>query len=369
MERTTAITGNRTKRAPKSASSSSGRRTKRRTSCQHPETFRTVLEDCFDTAEEAQAWLPDEDSYYPGDPEYRSGWPVSGSEQSSALVEPGPDVNGDLENTAVVQQAPATLGLLAECDQTDPHQGAHTLSHLSTRSVRHGDSETLYIVINRQRVSMRTSDCFLNATEICAAAGLSKHARDKYLGKIKSRGVLSKGNRSSWVSFPDGVFLSEVVNLFDDMKALLSHASISLPEEENYLLQGRQYKFLECGGISIAYSPFGRVVNATHLLKLGNRGYNDLQRFLCMNPQIRSEVRRCGENHIRGTYISFEDAERLCQFYELQSGPIEQLRTGSIGEPDIIEDDGEGEVDEDQEAAFEGFLHPSEVCLSEVVNL
>jgi hypothetical protein len=337
-----------------------------------------VLEDCFDTAEEAQDWLPDEDNpdYYPEesaefvDPEYISEWPSSGSERSSALVDAGPDVNEHLESTALDEQAPATNDLdhPAESDQAEPQQGAFTLSHLSTRSVRCGDSNTRYIVIHRRRVSMRMSDYCLSATDICAAAGISKSERDKYIRLLRKRGNWAAG-RKLWVPFQDGVFLSHAVNLLDDMKALLSHAPISLREEENYLLQGRQYKFLECGGISIAYLPSGRVVNATHLLQLGNQGYNELQRFLSRNPQIRTEVRRDGENHIRGTYISFEDAERLCQFCKLQSGPIERLRTGSIGEPDSIEDDGEGEVDEDQEAAFEGFLHPSEVCLSEAVHL
>jgi hypothetical protein len=43
-------------------------------------------------------------------------------------------------------------------------------------------------------------------------------------------------------------------------------------------------KFLECAGISIAYLPSARVINATHLLKLGNIYGSELWKFLSCHP-------------------------------------------------------------------------------------
>ncbi|KAB5536161.1 hypothetical protein GE09DRAFT_1141598 [Coniochaeta sp. 2T2.1] len=210
---------------------------------------------------------------------------------------------------------------------------------------------------------MRMSDYYLNATEICAAAGLSKSERARYRRLLQKRGVLDR--ESSWVPFQDGVFLSEAVNLIDDLKPLFTHAPIDLPEQGNYLLQGWTqlppgYEFLEYGGISIAYMPSARVVNAAHLLRLATRRHN-LRGFLSRNPQVRAEIHG-GPRNIKGTYISFEDAVLLCQHFDLNSSPIDQLL--GVSEPVIIEHNRHGEVrntDDDQEA-FEG--SPNLPCIS-----
>jgi hypothetical protein len=123
---------------------------------------------------------------------------------------------------------------------------------------------------------------------------------------------------------------------------------------------------LECDGISIAYIPSTRLVNATHLLKVGHKHRFELRKFLSRHPQIPTEAylgRYIGGRSIAGTYITYEDAVLVCQFFTLRSDPIEQLlKIGSGPEPNIIEYDGHGEVDEDEEAAFQGISHPREVC-------
>lgn len=104
----------------------------------------------------------------------------------------------------------------------------------------------VYVVINRQRVSMRMKDFYLNATQICAAANLDRPGREKYIYRLKKRGVISvvarqKAGAGSWVPFPDGVFLCQELKLAEDLKTLFSRAPIELPaEEDNYLSLNEQ---------------------------------------------------------------------------------------------------------------------------------
>lgn len=173
---------------------------------------------------------------------------------------------------------------------------------------------------------MRKSDYCLNATEICAAAGGPKPRRSVKvfsgdLGSVRLSAALGFRSKKACL------FLREL-KLLNAMKSLLSHAPIDM--------QQRQYKFLECGGILIAYIPSHRIISVTHLLKLGNQEHS-LQWFVDKNPQIRTsssaEVRRTGPSHLLGTYISFENAVILCRFFEVPSSPIEQLRTGLFAFP------------------------------------
>lgn len=92
---------------------------------------------------------------------------------------------------------------------------------------------------------MRMSDYYLNATEMCAAVGLSNAQRRAYFSRIRRHvevHAVFEGSWVSWVPFQDGVFLSEVLNLFEHMKALLSQGPIGLPREENYLLRRHRTK-------------------------------------------------------------------------------------------------------------------------------
>lgn len=270
------------------------------------------------------------------------------------LTNVGPAADGYLDGIAAEEQAPAANDLgPSEGSQSDPHQGA--VSHLSTRSVIRNDGN-LYMVIRRQKISMRMSDYCLNATDICAAAGLNKQARDMYFDRLKSRGVLFTEGRRWWVQFQDGVFLSGAVNLLDEMKPLLSHARVSLPTQGNYLLQERRpppqgYEFLEWRGIFIAYMPSARMVNATHLLKVCNER-RDLRTFLSKNPHIQTTVQKRVAPKVRGTYIGFKDAVQLCQFLNLSSDLI-----GKMAGTDIIEHSEDGDIsntDEGHGAVFHG---------------
>ncbi|KAL2020024.1 hypothetical protein VTK56DRAFT_8927 [Thermocarpiscus australiensis] len=61
-----------------------------------------------------------------------------------------------------------------------------------------------------------------------------------------------------------------------------------------------------------------------------------------------------------GTYISFEDAVRLCRFFNLSSGPIAQLTAG-LSEPHVIDHGGDGyasNTGEERETVFPGLPSP-----------
>lgn len=83
--------------------------------------------------------------------------------------------------------------------------------HLSTRSIKFDSDDLIYVVVRRQRISMCTSDFYLNVTEICAAGGAKNKDRYRYLRKSKDRRRVHK--HKSWVPFTDGVALCRTLNL------------------------------------------------------------------------------------------------------------------------------------------------------------
>ena len=202
------------------------------------------------------------------------------------------------------------------------------------------------MVIRRHAVSMRTSDYRLNATQICNAAGLHRNRLRPYLENLKSHCNVTitkdKGlPKQSWVPFTDGVYLSQALSLFDELKPLFSQASFDVPgKEENYLLRDQctkakpssgyelpdGYKALQRDGTSIIYMPSTRKVHAVQLLKLGNIRHPSAQLayFLSRNQQIVKEV-QVGHRRTQGTYVDYEDARLLCQHFNLSGDPIDEI--------------------------------------------
>ncbi|KAI8950418.1 hypothetical protein F4801DRAFT_548991 [Xylaria longipes] len=86
-------------------------------------------------------------------------------------------------------------------------------------------------VIGQQRVSMRTSDSYLNATEICAAAGLDPRRSRKHLLPLKNRATGSINLEEMWVPFSDGVSLSRSLKLGHDLEQEFLRAS-EPPQED-----------------------------------------------------------------------------------------------------------------------------------------
>ena len=188
---------------------------------------------------------------------------------------------------------------------------------------------------------MQQVDCRLNATQICNAAGLNKASRQKkYMKILRSRCVVTRLKvegkpEHSWVPFEDGVFLCQALKLCNDMKPLLSQASLILPSEvDNYFLQWQStkaklpdgYKALQWDDKSVVYMPSARKVHAGQLLRLGDVPHRraQLAQFFSHNHEI-TKAMLVGHRHAQGTYIGLEDARLLCHHFHLSEGPVDEI--------------------------------------------
>lgn len=210
-------------------------------------------------------------------------------------------------------------------------------SHLSTRELLFDRPGLVYMVIKRQAVSMRRSDFHLNAFQINAAANVAQTTRNRLLKRFKECGIgsidIENRSRQYWVPFPDGVFLCRVVGLEDELRPLLSYSPLALfKQEDNYLATLAQNKSLpkrfsglQHGEHTIVFQPFRRMINATHILKAGNIPLESLKDFLEQNSGIAKEVRLSGNFRICETYISFDEASVLCQYFNLRFAAVQYL--------------------------------------------
>ncbi|KAI1358431.1 hypothetical protein F5Y08DRAFT_350852 [Xylaria arbuscula] len=268
----------------------------------------------------------------------------TGSGHTLALADhtsPNSDIGNDLSHDPKTLATPSTA-----------HDSQSKASHQSTRELFFDRKGVVYMVIRRQAISMRTPGHQLNASEILKATNLQPAMRKSWLGKLKSHGVGAKGMKRGdcWVPFQDGVFLCQAIGLKDDLKPLLSHPGLSLPlREDNYLLRRKRrrqpgkeldngYASLLHGGHTIVYQPIKEIVNATHLLKLGDIPRRRLANFFAANSGIAKEIVNRGSLMVLGTYISFQDAISLCHYFELDVSPVQRLLQGqseSTSVPDV----------------------------------
>ena len=206
-----------------------------------------------------------------------------------------------------------------------------TASHLSTQDLMFDRSGLVYMVIRRQAVSMRISDFQLNASEVLTVANLHGAMRKKWRRKFGERGIKSQARnrrRELWVPFPDGVFLCQAVGLENDLKPLLCYSSLPLPpRSQNYLLDSL-FAELKYDDRIIAYLPSKRVINITHLLQTSNVSLSRLRIFFKNHPGIAKETIEQGDSRIVGTYISFEDANILCNCFGLNFELAQDLLAG-----------------------------------------
>ncbi|KAL8325275.1 hypothetical protein RB597_008510 [Gaeumannomyces tritici] len=122
-------------------------------------------------------------------------------------------------------------------DNQYPGRATPMASHLSTRSVTEADGQ-VYVVIKRQRVSIRTSDCYFNASEILIAAGESRYNRDRILRQI--RGIAQKDRSRVWVPFSIGVRLCRTLGLDADIQGLLKFGPPAFPKKGGNHQEGEE---------------------------------------------------------------------------------------------------------------------------------
>lgn len=213
-------------------------------------------------------------------------------------------------------------------------------SHLSTRSLFFAEG-LVYMVIRRQAVSMRTSDSYINATQLLRAAypTSAKSRRRYWLLKIKSHGMMVRqgGQDHWWLPFADGVFLCQAVGLEDELQPMILYPQLVPPRREsNYLLQKKKpsgeaepldgLASIQFHGCPVAYEPDRGLINATQLLRAGKLAQANLTTFFRSFPSV-DHITRQGNGTIRGTYVSFGTARLLCQKFQIDSTPLDHIQT------------------------------------------
>lgn len=81
------------------------------------------------------------------------------------------------------------------------------------------------IRIGEHRVSMRTTDNYLNATEICAASDKDPKVCSHTLRQLKKLDLVVVENKISWLPFAEGVIFGNALNVFGLGKLALSAAT------------------------------------------------------------------------------------------------------------------------------------------------
>lgn len=208
---------------------------------------------------------------------------------------------------------------------------------MSTRELLFDRPGLVYMVIKRQAVSMRISDFHLNASQIMAAANVEQTKRNRIFKKFKESGIgsidIENRSRQYWVPFSDGVFLCRIVGLEDELRFLFLYSPLALPkQEDNYLVVSARNKSLpegfsglQCGEHTIVFQPFRRMINVTHVFKAGSIPLPSLKNFFEQNPGIAEKTKLGGNLRISGTYISFDDASVLCQYFNLRLAAVQYL--------------------------------------------
>ncbi|KAL9013439.1 MAG: hypothetical protein Q9173_001866 [Seirophora scorigena] len=247
--------------------------------------------------------------------------------------------------------------LAKDSEQLSNQEVAHVLpldtpDHISTRSLLSDREGLIYMVIRRHAVAMRKTDYKLDAAQICKVAELHKGHRRNYMDLLKSHCHVAQvkaktGRDHAWIPFKDGVFLCQALNLYGELRPLLSLASADIPrEEENYFLNRRrpqaklpvEYKGLQWDDKLVVYMPSARRVNATHLLKVHDVPRAKLAQFFSQNRPVSKQVVQGGTAY-RGTYINFEDARLLCQHFHFGEDLVDEIvgRARTTGTP-LLED-------------------------------
>ncbi|KAI0862851.1 hypothetical protein F4860DRAFT_522809 [Xylaria cubensis] len=119
---------------------------------------------------------------------------------------------------------PPTPGRVEDPEPTDiSPQFAPTPRGSFTDSMIYGpNGPTRFAMIGHQQVSMRLVDRTLNATEICAAAGLDPRRSRKYLLPLKKHAAPRKDGEDWWVPFDKGLGLCETLRLQHNLEQEIS---------------------------------------------------------------------------------------------------------------------------------------------------
>ena len=206
----------------------------------------------------------------------------------------------------------------------------------------------VYMDIEGGRVSMRTEDHQINVSQVLLASKLKKQQKVNLRSALEEHGIIAPRGRQNWVPFRDGVFACQATGVDQQLLPLLSYARLPLPDRnDNYLQINKRarplmeildespgFAGLEIGDRVVAYRPSERTINATQLIATKDPRRTKLVRFLKANSDIATD-RYAPHHRLRGTYISYEAAQRLCDHLGLSRDPIEHLIAMEAARPEI----------------------------------
>ncbi|KYG42068.1 hypothetical protein M433DRAFT_7455 [Acidomyces richmondensis BFW] len=220
------------------------------------------------------------------------------------------------------------LDTVQAIDDTIPHPG---VSHLSTRSILALNDNYVYVVIRRQRITMRKSDHYINASEIATAGGLSSVQRRSLFRKYQIKGAKTRGHHHHWVPVNTALKLCKELKLEKELTHLFAYHNTpptintelhTNPRRGAPRLLPEGFAILSWDQIEVAYKPVGRIINATHIFKLTNLNKNLLYPYLKTLVHTR-QVK--GNWSTSGTYIVFEAAVAMCAHFHVRDQPLLQL--------------------------------------------
>ena len=206
----------------------------------------------------------------------------------------------------------------------------------------------VYMDIDGGRVSMRTEDHQIDVSQVFLASKLKKQQKINLREALEEHGIIAPRGRQIWVPFRDGVFACQATGIDQQLLPLLSYACLPFPDRnDNYLQINKRdrplmeileespgFAGLKIGDNVVAYRPSERTINATQLIATKDPRRNKLFRFLKANRDIVTD-RYAPHDRLRGTYISYEAAHRLCDHVGLSRDPIEQLISMEAARPEI----------------------------------
>lgn len=190
----------------------------------------------------------------------------------------------------------------------------------SRRSPEKDQNTYFEIVVRDKPVRMRTADCSLDATQIITAGGKGFNERNRILKLMKEHTTVNTQGKSSWVCFKHGQLLCEYLGLKDELWPLLNHAAMVMTSEEhhvpltNYLFP--PYLEVPIGTQFVAVNKTDLWVNLVHIVRAAGKDKTEVAAIKRRDhpsfKMVDSPVR------YKGSYVSFEDALRYSQSYNLE---------------------------------------------------
>jgi serine/threonine protein kinase len=180
-------------------------------------------------------------------------------------------------------------------------------------------SGCIRMVLEGKAVSLRKSDCWLNATQVLGLAASPAKDRNRILSILRQRTNIQvvRNPPQLWIPYQDGRFLCEFLQLTDTLRPLLKYGlkqGVNFDDQANYFSNP---KFLEvtAGKTTVSIRSADFWINATHILKAAGCHRYEMAK---VRKRVQFNVVR-GNAASQGTYVDPRTGLGLCKEYGLDS--------------------------------------------------